>query len=208
MRFMIKSGLVMPTYTLVIAGLACALLAGCTAGSSGSSSAESATPPGTSATSSSLPVAAVGCPLSAAAVSVAVKTTVGEVSVKTPQFQIPEPALCAFQTPSQSGLTIQIQAFPFRSGREKNLSLASIQKDIRASASEASSAGGTFRVIEHPEWGTDAFVLLIYGSGQAGGVEVWTTKYLAVVDPGAGHIPVSGYLADAKSLGDALVASK
>ena len=134
--------------------------------------------------------------------SAALKTTV--VDASTTRFQVPEPALCAFQTSSQPGLTVQITAFPFTTGRYKNRSLASIKGDLRAAVGVSSSLGLTYRIIEHPEWGTDAFALLEYNSGQADGVQVWTTKYSSAISDDSGQVSESAYLADATNLGNAL----
>lgn len=175
-------------------------LAGCSS-SGGSSSAESPKSPGTSVSASGSPAATVGCPLNAAAVSAALKTQVVEVSVNA--FQVP--ALCAFQTSSQPGLTVQITAFPFTTGRYKNRGLASIKDDLSAAAGESKSTGLTYRIIERPEWGTDAFSVLLYDARQAEGVQVWTTKYSSAIDDVPGQVSESAYLADATDLGDALV---
>jgi hypothetical protein len=147
-------------------------------------------------------VAAVGCPLNASAVSAAVKTQVAEVSVT--RFQSPDvPVLCAFQTSSHPALTVQISAFPFTAGRYKNLSLDSIKDGLTAATGE----GLTSRITEHPEWATDAFSALLYNSGHAVGVEVWTTKYSSAIDDVPGKVSDSAYLADATNLGNALVAA-
>lgn len=176
------------------------VLAGC--GSSGGSSGPvAATTPGKSDTS--LPVVAVGCPLTAAAVSATLKTTLAQVSVSP--FQ--QPALCAFQTASQPGMTVEISAFPFTSGRYKNWSLAKFHNDAMANARRSASGGLTTRLTEHPEWGTDAFSLLNYNSGQPIGLQLWTEKFSSVIDPGPGQLSEAAFLADAKTLGDALVAA-
>jgi hypothetical protein len=64
--------------------------------------------------------------------------------------------------------------------------------------------GLTYRITEHPEWGTDAFLLLEYNSGQVEGVQVWTPKYSSAISDDAGQASESAYLADATNLGDAL----
>ena len=117
-------------------------LAGCS--SSASQSGSPAASPGTSVTSSGLPAASTGCPLNAAAVSAALKMTLAEVSVNA--FE--KPALCAFQTSSQPGTTVQITAFPFTTGRYKNRGLASIKDELRAAVGESSSTGLTYRITE------------------------------------------------------------
>jgi hypothetical protein len=137
--------------------------------------------------------------MTAAAVSAAVKTRVVEVSVT--RFQAPDvPILCAFQTSSVPPLTVQIGAFPFTTGRYKSASLASIKDGITAAAGE----GPPTRIIEHPEWGADAFSALIYNSGHAVGIQDWTPKYFSSID---GNVSESAYLADATKLGNALVAA-
>ena len=201
MRFMIESARVTLIGSLVIAGVACAVLADCTAGSSGGSSAESPESPGASVTRSGSPVAAGGCTPNATAVSAAVRTQVAGVSAT--RFQSPEvPVRCAFQTSSPPVLTVQISAFPFTAGRFKNLSLHSI-KDGLAQTDDVL----TSRITEHPEWGTDAFSALLYNSRHAVGVQIWTTRYSAAIDDVPGTVSDSAYLADATNLGNALVAA-
>lgn len=190
---------------IVVSCLAAVMvLAGCSS-SGGSSSAESAQSPGASVTGSGSPAVPVGCPLTAAAVSVALTTRV-VASASVTNFSSPDaPVLCGFQTPSQDGLTVQISAFPFTTGRYKNWSLAAIKDELKASAGQSASLGGTYRITGRPEWGTDAFSVLLYDSGQPEGVEVWTPKYSAAIDGGSVQVSESVYLADATNLGDALV---
>lgn len=177
-------------------------LAGC-ASSGGSSPANSPQSPGSSAPASSTLAAAAGCPVNAATVSAALKTQL--VAASTAGYQLPEPALCVFQTPSEPVFTVQITAFPFTTGRYKNKSLASIKDELKAAAATNKSLGLTYQLIEHPEWGTDAFVLLSYYSGKPDGVEVWTTKYSAAIGGSRGNVSASAYLSYATNLGDALV---
>ena len=174
-------------------------LAGCS--SSGGQSGSPPESPGTSVTSSGSPVASAGCPLNAAAVSAALKTTVVEVRVD----DYGKSALCAFQTSSDPGLEVQIYAFPFTSGPNKNRSLVSIKEGLRAAVGKSKSLGLTYRITEHPEWGTDAFLLLEYNSGQVDGFQVWTPKYSSAISDVPGQISESAYLPDATNLGDALV---
>lgn len=148
-------------------------------------------------------MSAVGCPLNSAAVSAALRTTV--VDTGTTEFRLPARALCAFQTASQPGLAVQIYAFPFTTGRDKNRNLPSIQDELRAATDESRSIGLTYRITGHPEWGTGAFSVLEYDSGQVEGVEVWTAKYSSSISDDAGRASEATYLADATSLGDALV---
>jgi len=148
-------------------------------------------------------VAAVGCPLSAAAVSAALKTTVVEVSVSA--FQ--QPAICAFHTAADPGIDVQISAFPLTTGRYKNWSLAKFKAEAKADAGASAAIGLTYRITEHPEWGTDAFSLLEYNSAKSEAVQIWTTKYSSQIGDDSGQLSDAAYLADAKNLGDALVAA-
>lgn len=63
--------------------------------------------------------------------------------------------------------------------------------------------GLTYRISEHPEWGTGAFSLLEYNAGKAEGVQVWTAKYSSSIDDASGQLSDATYLADAKNFGDA-----
>lgn len=139
--------------------------------------------------------------MNSAAVSAALNTTVVEASVNVRE----EPALCAFEQPSQSGLAVWVSAFPATTGRYKNLGLASIRRDLKAAVSESASLGATYRITEHPEWGTDAFSVLVYNSKQLVGVQVWTSKYSSAIDPGPSQLSESASISDATNLGDALV---
>lgn len=202
---MIGRGRVWSINFLVIAGAAFVALAGCTAGSSGGSSGEAPESPGTSVTSSGAPVVAIGCPVHASAVSAAVKTQVAEVNAT--RLQSPDVrALCAFQTPLHTpprpSVTVEIGAFPFKTGRYKNFSLGTIKDGLKA----ANGEGLTTRVTEHPEWGADAFSALLYNAGRAEAVQVWTTKYWSQIEL-PGEVSDSVYLADATNMGNALFAA-
>lgn len=176
-------------------------LGGCS--SSEGSSAGSAGP-GPSTVSSGSRASTVGCPLSAAAVSVALKSNVADIS-NMPYQASTQPALCVFQTSFHPGLTVQIFAFPLTEGRDKNLSLASIKDELRSAAGKSKSLGLTYQIVEHPEWGTDAFTLLEHNSGHPAAVEVWTAKYSSAIEDASDQLSDAAYLADASNLGDALV---
>jgi hypothetical protein len=137
-------------------------------------------------------------------VSAAVKTTVVEVSVEA--LRSSESVLCEFQTSSQPGLDVQIGTVPYTIGSHKYLSLATIKDQLRNMPGSGPGNPGdlTSRITEHPEWGNDAFSVVLFESGRAEGVEDWMTKYSSAINDLPGKVSESAYRADATNLGDAL----
>jgi hypothetical protein len=134
-------------------------------------------------------------------VGAALNTPVAEVSVSSLQ----EPAVCAFQTSSDPGISVQISQLPLSGGPDKGRSLASIKDKLKGDAAESQKDGLTYRVTERPDWGTDAFSVLLYNANKPVGVEVWTPRYSSVISDDSGQLSDSAYDGEATSLGDALV---